>query len=87
MARGGPTTNPRERAGDHQGTGPTSPSYTPERNQILGIFAVSKLDEVTEGYVLGSGPYVTEGRSTFAPPTYSDSRTYWHRRTNIARSI
>jgi len=37
-------------------TGPTSPPSTPERNQILGIFAVSKLDEVTVGYVLGSGP-------------------------------
>ena len=37
-------------------TGFVPSPYTPERNQILGIFAVSKLDEVTEGYVLGSGP-------------------------------
>ena len=43
MARGGSTTDPREWAGRQQGAGPASPPYTPERNQILGIFAVSTL--------------------------------------------
>ena len=58
----------------HRAAGPASPTYTPERNQILGIFAVSKLAEVTEGYVLGNAPYATTGRSTFAPPIGPSAR-------------
>jgi hypothetical protein len=55
-AQAGLVIDVRGQAGDQQGAGPASPIYTPERNHILGIFAVSKLAEVTERYVLGSGP-------------------------------